>query len=139
MRKLPVATPKRQRRVRSRDAMGPDASETDLVHALIVRAGKEFPNVRFFRRNTGKIRVGVRMFSASIRGQADIYAVAIGGRLFEIECKKFGTLSKPQKAWKAWCDSWGIPHVVLTAKRGMGPKQTIDEWMVRLSSFLFWA
>lgn len=107
-------------------------TETDLLHLLLQRAPAELPDARLFRRNVGVYRSleGRRVVRVGIGGQCDAYAFLRGGLTVEIETKaKRGRLSEEQEHWKAFCDAWGIPHVVLTEKKNATPDEAVAEWI----------
>ena len=111
--------------------------ESDYVHALLVRAPHEFPNVWLFRRNVGAGRLAERSyFRAGIPGQADLYGIGRGGRHYEIECKRFTGLSPAQKRWRDWCDERDVPWLLLRVLIGELPTQTIERWVGELRVFL---
>ena len=106
--------------------------ETDYIRALLARTSVEFRDVRLFRRNTGIIALEDRVFRAGIPGQADLYALARGGKHYEIECKRFGKLSEAQDRWMEWCAQWDIPWLLLSVDKAEQPSETVDRWMWQL-------
>jgi hypothetical protein len=139
LRRIPVPSPKRQRVLPNGHPVGTDGRlplETDYVRALMARCAVELPHVRLFRRNTGMIPVDDRMFRAGIPGQCDLYALAKGGRHFEIECKRFGRLSEAQERWRAWCFGWGVPWLLLEVRRTEQPAETVTRWVREVSEFV---
>jgi hypothetical protein len=121
------------------------------------------PRVRLFRRNiinknmqdlhTGK----VHKVNAGIKGQADCYAfvraskpvvgtagLIVGWTLtqgtainIEIEFKGARTpTSDEQKQWRAFCQEWGIPHIVLRAAHDEEPLQTMARWTRELNAIV---
>jgi len=57
--------------------------------------------------------------------------------VIEIELKSHsGQLSPEQKAWAAWCAEWGVPHVVLTGRRGETVEETVDRWVGELEALM---
>jgi hypothetical protein len=120
--------------------------ETDYVHALLARATLEFRGVRFFRRNTGLLKLHHynakgertdRVFRASIPGQCDLWAVRKGdARHYEIEVKRFGELEDTQKIWRAWCVEYGVPWLLLRVHKLEREPETIARWIGELRAFL---
>ena len=110
--------------------------ESDYMHALLVRAPREFPAVSLFRRNVGAVRLEGRYFRAGIEGQADLYGIGRGGRHYEIECKRFTGLSPAQKRWREWCAERKVPWLMLRVQIGELPAQTIERWVGELRLFL---
>lgn len=97
------------------------------------RATAEFPDVRFLIRNVGKFVVGEHRVRVGIKGQADIEGILRGGRHIEIELKNIHTpQTAEQKAWQAWCTTWGIPYLLLRAES----EDPFDDWLVRTYEFL---
>lgn len=110
-------------------------SETELLHQLILRAPAVLPDVRVFRRNVGLFRSleGKRAIYIGVEGQCDAYALLRGGRHIEIEAKAAkGTLANAQKAWRAWCERWDVPYLVIRARRDETPDETVNRWIDEL-------
>jgi hypothetical protein len=109
----------------------PPASEGDLVSMLLEAAPFALPRLRIFRRpiiNTRSTE-GFRV-RTGIPGQADCYAVVAGGRHIELEAKAArGHLETAQKAWREWCRAFEVPHLVLRAKAGEPPGDTVQRWI----------
>lgn len=109
--------------------------ESTLQAALLLAAPAHLPALRLFRRNVIATRVRdregrERTVRAGIAGQADLYALVRGGVHLEIELKNVGeTLNPNQRIWRDWCVEWGIPHIVLTAKKGETTKETVERWL----------
>jgi hypothetical protein len=109
----------------------PLASEGDLVVMLIEATPYVLPTVRIFRRPILNVQAteGFRV-RAGVPGQADLYAMVKGGRHIELEAKAArGTMREKQKAWRAFCESWGVPHLVLRALPGELPGVTVNRWI----------
>lgn len=136
--------------------------EIPLMRTFLVEYQR--PNVRLFRRQiidrTVKDVHTNRIFQvkAGVVGQADIYGfvkkdipgewVSCGADLWpreaqirtipvEIECKGARTrVSDEQKAWRAFCLSWGIPHLELRAQADETEAMTVTRWCVELDSLV---
>lgn len=112
-------------------------NETDLLHHLIQRAPLAIPGVRVFRRNiiNRVVEEHGRKFQLrnGIAGQADAYALVRGGTHVEIEAKAArGVVREAQERWQAFCLEWGIPHLVIRARRGETPDETVTRWIDEL-------
>ena len=103
--------------------------ESDYLHAFLARASLEFRQHRFFRRNTGAIKLESRMFRAGIPGQCDLYVIGKGGWHGEVEVKRFTKLSPAQEQWITWCDEWGVPWLMLRVHKDELPAVTVDRWV----------
>lgn len=102
--------------------------EGDYMRALLARVPIEFPAVRFFRRNTGMVKVDDRAFKAGIPGQCDLYIIGRKGWHGEVEIKRFGKLSEAQQRWRDWCFQWQVPWLCVEADKSELPSATIDRW-----------
>ena len=109
--------------------------EADYQRALLARASLTFRDVRIFKRSTGVIKVEDRMFRAGIKGQADLYAISRGGQHYEIELKRFSKLTEAQEQWAEWCRSWGIPWLLLEARKDESPIATVNRWIEELGAW----
>ena len=112
-------------------------NETDLLHALIESVPFELPHVRVFRRNIINRAVEIEGRRVHLRngisGQGDAYALVQGGRHIEIETKAArGAMRAAQVSWSGFCATWGVPHVVLRARRGEPPGETVGRWVEEL-------
>lgn len=121
--------------------MMPLLNETDLLHIFIERVPFVLPSTRVFRRNiiNRKVTEGERTFVIrnGIKGQADAYALVRGGRHVEIETKAAkGSLEKEQRAWRAFCAAFEIPHLVLRAKTDEAPVVTVERWVNELAKVI---
>jgi hypothetical protein len=114
--------------------MSPDRStEGQLKNLLLLAAPREIPNLRLFRRNISVVHIGDRTVRHGIKGQADLVGYVVGGRVIEIELKsESGVLSREQRAWACWCETWGVPHVVLRAAANESAENTIARWIAQL-------
>jgi hypothetical protein len=113
-------------------------TEHDLLHAFIERVPYRLPHARIFRRNIINVETsrGYRVRNG-IAGQADAYALVRGGRHVELETKAAaGRLAPVQKAWRAYCASFEIPHLVLRARKDEAPADTVDRWIDELQAVL---
>ncbi len=115
--------------------------ETDLLALFIRRAPAVCPTVRVFRRNIIRRKVVIEgrevMLVNGIPGQGDAEAIVRGGRHIEIETKAAkGRMRDRQEAWRAWCVSWGVPHLVLRAGKGEEPTATVERWCNELRGML---
>ena len=109
--------------------------ESDYVHALLGRASLEFRHVRLFVRQVGAIKVDDRMFRAGQAGQADLWAVDMSARHYEIEVKRYTKLSPAQIVWRDWCRSWNVPWTVIEVHKTEQPGQTVERWIHELQKF----
>lgn len=122
-------------------SMFPDRSprsptESQLQQALLLAAPIGLPSWRLFRRNIGSatMRGGFEV-KFGIKGQCDLYGLIRGGQHVEIELKAAGKRIKPgsdQDQWRAWCVSWGVPHVVLTGLKNETVDDTVFRWINEL-------
>jgi len=111
-------------------------NETDLLHLFIERVPHSLPDVRVFRRNIINVET-VHGFRArnGVKGQADAYAIVRGGRCVEIETKAArGVLQQAQRNWRAFCASFGVPHLVLRAAKGEEPSATVGRCIAELQA-----
>lgn len=112
--------------------------ESRLQAKLLLEAPKRFADMRLFRRNIGSATMrGGYTVNFGIPGQADLYAIVRGGRHVEIELKSVGkTLEPDQRNWASWCAEWGIPHIMLQAKKDETDEEVIDRWCGELEKLL---
>ena len=135
--------------------------EIPLMREFLARY--RHPLVRLFRRNildktVQDIHTGrVHQVKAALKGQADVYGfrktcqrvysasgVVIGATNglgpavpFEIEFKGERTpVSEEQKRWRAFCEDWGIPHLVLRARVGEEQEVTLLRWIDELNKLV---
>lgn len=109
--------------------MGRNPLESELQAALLLAAPACLPRVRLFRRNIGKAKKNGYTVQFGITGQCDLYALVRGGRHIEIELKSAtGTLEPEQKDWRAWCERWEIPYLLLSGEVGETVKETVERW-----------
>ena len=116
-------------------------NETELLMFFIAEVPVHMPHVRVFRRTiiNATVEKNGRHFhaKAGIKGQADAYALIQGSTHVELETKAArGVLAEEQKAWRAFCAQWRIPHLVLRAKAGEHPATTIERWIGELRACL---
>ena len=116
-------------------------SEHDLLALFIREAPKALPACRVFRRNIINRSVvieGRRVHLVNgIPGQGDAYALLRGGRHVEIETKAAkGRMGEAQIRWRAFCASWGVPHLTLKAHKGETADATVDRWIEELRGVL---
>jgi hypothetical protein len=107
-------------------------TETDLKSALLLAAPRELPNLRLFVRPIMRVRLDDpdRVISVGIKGQADVYGLVRGGGHIELELKSHtGTMKKRQLAWRSFCQSFQIPHLVLRARAGESQEETVKRWV----------
>jgi hypothetical protein len=117
------------------------ATETELRRFYVAKCTAAIPDTRLFIRNVGQFQdERGNVFKAGITGQADVW-----GWLFrtphpmplEIELKNVRTKeTDEQRAWKAYCDSNGVPHLKLRAKKNETPRQVVDRWVVLTGDWL---
>lgn len=112
------------------------ALEHDYKQALLARAAVEWPAHRFFSRSVALIAVGDRKFRTGIPGQADVYILGRGGRHWELEIKRYGSLSEAQERWRDWCLAWEIPWMCVEASRSEAPAETLVRWVRELDPWL---
>lgn len=112
--------------------------ESTLQSALLLAAPRELPNVRFFRRNVGVAKMRGTTVSFAVPGQCDLYGyLRLTGRVVEVELKSAtGTLGPEQRDWRDWCEKWGIPHIVLKAKKDETVEQTVKRWCEELKTMI---
>jgi hypothetical protein len=116
-------------------------NELEIMRAFMAEVPVAMPHVRVFRREivNADVQRNGRSYhiKAGIKGQSDLYAYAFGGRVIEIETKAAkGALAEEQKAWRAFCEEWRIPHLVLRAKAGEHSATTIERWIGELRACL---
>lgn len=104
--------------------------ESTLQNELLLSAPRELPALRLFRRNILAVRIEGRAMSAGIKGQSDLYGITQGvSRHIELELKSLTGRSSPeQKAWAAWCATWGVPHLVLRPLKDETTQMTVARW-----------
>ena len=112
-------------------------SEHDLLALFIREAPKALPACRVFRRNSIRQTVNRDGREVHLRngipGQADAYALLKGGCHVEIETKSAtGRMRAAHERWRTFCAAWGVPHVVLHARAGESPGQTVARWCEEL-------
>ena len=116
-------------------------SEHDLLALFIREAPKALPTVRVFRRNIIRRKVVIEgrpvMLVNGIPGQGDAYALLRGGRHVEIETKDAkGRMGEAQIRWRAFCASWGVPHLVMKARKDEPSDTTVTRWIEELRGVL---
>ena len=105
--------------------------EGDLKSALLLAAPRELPTLRLFTRQVMRVKLHEpeRTVAVGIKGQCDLYGLARGGLHIELELKTAtGLLSKNQVAWRAFCERWAVPHLVLRAKAAESVEETVKRW-----------
>ena len=110
--------------------------ESDLQRALLLRVSTEFRDHRFFRRNTGIIKLEDRVFRASIPGQCDLYVIGRGGWHGEVEIKRYARLNAAQERWRDWCREWGVPWLLLEASKRELSGATVERWVCEIALWL---
>ena len=116
-------------------------SEHDLLALFIREAPKALPDLRVFRRNIIRQTVNRDGREVHLRngipGQADAYALLKGGCHVEIETKSAtGRMRAAQERWRAFCAAWGVPHLVMKARAGEEPADTVARWIEELRGVL---
>lgn len=114
-------------------------NETDLLHAFMRAAHLALPDeVRLFRRNIINVRsIHGTQVRNGIKGQCDAYAVQRGGRHIEIEAKSAtGRIEAEQAKWRALCERFAIPYLLLVARSGEDSKVTVDRWVEEFKACL---
>ena len=116
--------------------------ESQLQQRLLLSAPSRLPDIRFFRRNVGKVKVTRKdgkeyTMRFALPGQCDLYGITRGGRHLECELKGPGKKLEPdQVKWRDWCLEWRIPHIVLTAQKNELETQTVERWLDELGALL---
>lgn len=112
-------------------------SETDLLFLFLAEAPKCLPTVRVFRRTIltrQEMKAGY-FVSAGVPGQCDAYAYVRGGAIIELETKAYkGRMREAQARWRAFCQEWGVPHLVLRAGKGEPAETTVARWVSELKA-----
>lgn len=116
-------------------------SEHDLLALFIREAPKALPQLRVFRRNIINRTVTIEGRKVhlvnGIPGQGDAYALLRGGRHVEIETKDAkGRMGEAQIRWRAFCAAWGVPHLVMQARKGEAENETVTRWIEELRGAL---
>lgn len=116
-------------------------NETEMLMRFIAEVPKRLPHVRIFRRNivNAVAQRGGRHFvaKAGIKGQADAYAIAEGGRHVEIETKAAdGRLAEEQKRWRDLMQRMRVPHLVLRMEKDETTAETLGRWIDELGAVL---
>ena len=116
-------------------------SEHDLLALFIREAPKALPACRVFRRNIIRRKVVIEgrpvMLVNGIPGQGDAYALLKGGRHIEIETKAAkGTMGEAQERWRDFCAAWGVPHLVMKARKDEPSDTTVTRWIEELRGVL---
>jgi hypothetical protein len=109
--------------------------EHALQSALLLAAPRLLPDLRLFRRQVMRVQLPdpERTIAVGIRGQADLYGLQRGGRHIELELKTAGgVMSKNQLVWQAFCQGWGIPHLVLRGRVNEDTHVTVERWIVEI-------
>lgn len=112
-------------------------SETGHLRLFIERAPYVLP-VRIERRNIINRTVQIQGRRVHLRngivGQCDAFALVRGGGHVELETKAAkGQMRAAQERWRAWCASWGIPHLVLKARAKESPGDVVNRWIQELA------
>ena len=103
--------------------------ESELQAGLLLAAPSVLPELRLFRRNVSVVRIGDRCIKHGIAGQADLYGYWKGGQAIELELKALGgSPRKGQKEWAAFCQEWGVAHLILKPFKEETIKTTVDRW-----------
>lgn len=111
--------------------------ESRLQSRLLLEAPAKLPHLRLFRRNVAKVRIQNRKLSFGIKGQCDIHGIIYGGRCVEIELKaEKGVLNIHQNAWRAWCEIFHVPYLLLRPLKNEPEDETISRWIVELASIV---
>lgn len=115
------------------------STESQLQAALLLAAPACLPELRLFRRNVAKAKLHGFVVQFALPGQCDLYGYTRSGRVIEVELKAAGKKIKSgsdQDKWRAWCLSWGVPHVVLTGGKGETVGETVERWIRELRSVI---
>ena len=104
------------------------------MEQLLLLAPARLPTLRLFRRQVMAVLHGDRFTKVGIKGQADLYGIERGSRHVEIELKGVNTpLTPEQKAWKAFCEAWGVVYMLLRMQPGESPEQAAQRWVGEIS------
>lgn len=111
--------------------------ETDLVKLWVARVPFVIPNTRVFIRTIIDRVVQIDGRDVRLRanepGQGDVWALVKGGRHIEIEAKAArGKMREAQERWQEFCAAWGVDHLVIRARKGETPNETIERWCEEL-------
>ena len=111
--------------------MKPVAKEDELLRMLLGVAPFALRDMRIFRRPIINGRMAAGWWArAGEPGQADAYALCRGGRHIELECKAaHGKWYAEQLAWRAFCQSFDVPYLVLRAEARELPALTVERWV----------
>jgi hypothetical protein len=107
-------------------------TEHTLQAALLLAAPRLLPDLRLFRRQVMRVQLPdpERTIAVGIRGQSDLYGLLRGGRHIELELKAAGgVMSKNQLVWQAFCQGWGVPHLVLRGRVNEDAHETVERWI----------
>lgn len=109
-------------------------NETDLLHLFIQQVPFSLPDVRVFRRNIINVMTVHGQWARNGQpGQADAYAITRGGLHVELEAKAAaGKLAEAQRRWRAWCEDWAIPYLLLRVLTRETPERTVERWVENL-------
>lgn len=105
--------------------------ERDLKSTLLLAAPRELPTLRLFTRQVMRVKLheSERTVAVGIKGQCDLYGLARGGLHIELELKTAtGVMSPKQREWRAFCERWAVPHLVLRAKAEESVEETVKRW-----------
>ena len=108
-------------------------NETDLVKLFVARVPFVLPTCRAFIRTIIDRVVDIDGRTVRLRanepGQGDAWVLVKGGRHIEVEAKAArGVLRAAQERWQGFCASWGVDHLVVRAKKGETPEETVGRW-----------
>lgn len=124
--------------------------ETDLVKLFVARVPFVLPNCRAFertiidavvimlhhfmqwlgRRTGDPIKTRLR---SGVAGQGDAWVLVKGGRHIEVEAKAArGVMRDAQGRWKEFCDAGWCDHLIVRARKGETPEQTVERWVEEL-------
>jgi len=121
--------------------MTPAATEGQLLKSFLEAVPYRIPGCLVFERPIVNARATAAGRTWHVRsgvpGMADAYCVAPGGKHVEIEGKSArGQLRDAQIAWQKRCAELEIPHLVLRARKGEAPSDTVSRWCDELRSIL---
>ena len=105
--------------------------ESTLQRAFLARVPTCVPALRLFRRNVGRVQVEGRVFKNGIIGQCDLHGYLLGAPAvpIEIELKSAtGRASEAQLVWQKFCERWGVPYLLLTARADESEAETVERW-----------
>ena len=104
---------------------------------LLLLAPARLPQLRLFRRNVAKVRIKGRVVRFAIAGQCDLYGIFKRGMHVELELKgPRGVLEPDQESWRDFCFAWGVPWLLLKARKEESVEGCVERWIGEISAVL---